>query len=98
MDLFRCQQANADKMKTMPNPPRLRLILLWIWLASSLASCLVSGQPGALPQLDAAFSPTPSLTATQTPIPPTATLTPTSTPIPSQTATPEPEGCQKPPE
>lgn len=43
---------------------------------------------------------TPSATATQTPVPTTltATQTPTSTPIPSQTSTPEPPGCQKPPE
>lgn len=42
----------------------------------------------------------PAATATQTFLPPTltATQTPTITPIPSQTSTPEPLGCQKPPE
>lgn len=44
--------------------------------------------------------PTLTSTATATWLPPTltATQTPTSTPVPSQTSTPEPLGCQKPPE
>jgi hypothetical protein len=43
---------------------------------------------------------TPTSTATETPIPSTLTATPspTVTPIPTQTLTPEPLGCQKPPE
>ena len=58
-------------------------------LALLLAGCLT-------PQADASHTalvtPTVSSTATQTDIPPTLTLTPTAT------QTPEPAGCQKPPE
>ena len=49
---------------------------------------------------DTVVPPTLTSTATATWLPPTltATQTPTSTPVPSQTSTPEPLGCQKPPE
>ncbi len=72
--------------------PKLAACLL---LACLLAGCL--NQPTAM---TVSFTSTPSSTPSQTPFPPTATLTPTSTPIPSPTATqtPEPLGCQKPPE
>jgi hypothetical protein len=55
-----------------------------------------------LPQTDpsraASFTPTPLSTATQTLLPPTLTATLTPTSIPTQTFTPEPDGCQTPPE
>lgn len=70
-------------------------MILWIPVAWLLAGCLP-------PQLATPVPSTPTLspTATQTPIPPTPTITqtPTFTPIPSPTSTPEPAGCQKPPE
>lgn len=54
------------------------------------------------PQTAAPAVLTPTATATQTPVPPTLTATqsPTSTVVPTQTVpqTPEPLGCQKPPE
>lgn len=60
-----------------------------------LAGCLVPRTNIAVP-----LTPTISSTATQTSIPPTLTLTPTATQttIPTQTSTPEPAGCLKPPE
>jgi hypothetical protein len=65
----------------------------WIMLLLLVVGCLGQMQPRAFPK-DTPFSPTFLSTATQTPIPPTftATLTPTIT------STPEPAGCQKPPE
>jgi hypothetical protein len=54
-----------------------------------LSGCLSQMQPRAFPK-DTPFSPTLLSTATQTTIPPTLTAT--------QTSTPEPIGCQKPPE
>lgn len=59
---------------------------------------LVSCQPGVLPQTDIPFTPIQLATATQTPLPPIFTLTPASTSIPTQTSTPEPAGCLKPPD
>ena len=72
--------------------PKLATCVLLVLL---LGGCL--NQPT---EITASFTSTPFSTSTQTPILPTATLTPTSTPIPSPTAmqTPEPLGCQKPPE
>jgi hypothetical protein len=61
-------------------------------LSLSLASCSSPSQTSVLPEI--LMSATPSLTATQTAIPPTLTLTP----LPAPTSTPEPVGCQKPPE
>src|SRR5687767_11655978 len=74
--------------------PRTEWFGLWILLVLLLAACL-----GPAPTATASI-PTLSLTATPTPIPPTLTAaqTATFTPIPSATATPEPLGCQKPPE
>jgi hypothetical protein len=74
----------------------LRWIVIWI-LSTLLAGCLIP-QADALPV--PLFTPTVASTATQTLVPPTLTLTPTFTAIPTQTATqtPEPAGCQKPPE
>jgi hypothetical protein len=70
-------------------------IATWILSALLLAGCFA-------PQIDTAIPFTPTGTATQTFTPPTstATQTPTFTPVPSPTATqtPEPFGCQKPPE
>lgn len=71
----------------------------WIVIAASLvfflAGCL-------LPQAETAAPFTATPAATQTPIPPTLTATPsaTFTPVPSPTITqtPEPFGCQQPPE
>jgi hypothetical protein len=77
--------------------PKLRKLITWIFLALLLAGCLSQQQPSPSTQTDG-FTPTLLSTSTQTPFPPTFTQTPTSTPIPSQTSTPEPAGCQKPPE
>jgi hypothetical protein len=84
----------------MPKLLRPGSIATWILLGLLLTGCLSEVQPGTLPQPAASFTPTRLSTATQTPIPPTltATQTPTSTVIPTQTSTPEPIGCQKPPE
>ena len=75
-------------------PPSTGLItcMLTVWL---LTGCLTSRIDSPVPS-----TPTPSGTAAHTPIPPTPTVTqtPTLTPIPSPTSTPEPAGCQKPPE
>jgi hypothetical protein len=67
-------------------------MVLWTWIMLFLVGCLT-------PQT-VATPPTLTLTATPTSIPPTRTATqiPTVTPIPSPTSTPEPFGCQKPPE
>ena len=76
----------------MPKSPSLTSIVLWT-ISSLLAGCLASPMQTAVPS-------TSTLTASQTSAPPTGTATqaPTFTPIPSQTSTPEPLGCQKPPE
>ncbi|HSL28967.1 MAG TPA: hypothetical protein VK900_07195 [Anaerolineales bacterium] len=66
-----------------------------ILLTILLAGCL--SPPTPVPEL---ASPTAVLTSTHSPVPPTGTATQTPTPsaIPSATSTPEPLGCQKPPE
>src|SRR5215208_641277 len=61
-----------------------------------LASCLSPARFNTLPNVS--LTPTLLSTATPTPVPPTFTLTPTVTSIPFPTSTPEPAGCQKPPE
>ena len=68
-----------------------------ILLVVLLAGCQNLVRSNTLTQTDPA---TPLSTSTQTPIPPTLTATqvPTFTAIPSQTSTPEPVGCLKPPE
>jgi hypothetical protein len=68
-------------------------ITLWTLPVLLLAGCFA-------PQIDTAIPFTPTGTATQTPVPPTPTATPapTFTPIPTITFTPEPFGCQRPPE
>ena len=73
--------------------------LLRPWIGSYIVLTLLSGC-FTVPGTGVSFTPTVSSTATYTPIPPTvtATQTPTFTPIPSFTSTPEPLGCQKPPE
>jgi hypothetical protein len=70
-------------------------IAVWIVSALLVAGCLT---PYTEAPSTALFTPT--STATETPIPLTLTATPspTVTPIPTQTLTPEPLGCQKPPE
>ena len=81
----------------MPKLTHLVGIPAWMLFALLVAGCLSPAQSGAFPPTDAsrAVSSTPTLpTATQTPVPPT--LTPTQTP--TITSTPEPIGCQKPPE
>jgi hypothetical protein len=72
---------------------RLGTIVIWISTALQLASCLT-------PQTSTAVPFTHTSTVTQSPIPPTltASATPSQTPIPSATSTPEPVGCQTPPE
>src|SRR5215216_3449626 len=78
-------------MRRLPGPG---WVVLWI-VSILLASCV-------MPQAarEASVLSTLTSTATQTPIPPTstATQTPTLTAIPSLTSTPEPPGCQKPPD
>lgn len=59
-----------------------------------LVSCL--GRSGSAPLTETFAPATASLTATQTPVPPTLTATPTVTMPP--TSTPEPIGCNKPPD
>jgi hypothetical protein len=72
--------------------PYFRWIAIWV-LTVLLAGCLA-------PQTETVVLSTLTSTATQTLIPPTPTATqsPTLTPTPSQTSTPEPAGCLKPPE
>jgi hypothetical protein len=69
-----------------------KIFSLWMLLALLLAGCSVPSTPVVMA--------TPSPLPTQTPVPPTLTATalplPTQTPAP--TATPEPYGCQQPPE
>src|SRR5574339_706019 len=74
---------------------RFRWITLWI-----LSTLVLTLLAGCLAPRAALPTPTRSATATHTPIPPTLRLTPTATQtaIPTQTSTPEPAGCQKPPE
>jgi hypothetical protein len=74
----------------------LKLIPVWMLLLSLLpAGCLATASGASTP----ATLP-PSLTNTATPIPPTLTVT--AVPLPTATlqpaSTPEPYGCQKPPE
>lgn len=65
----------------------------WMLLAFLLSGCVRSPDAARLPETATTFpGSTPSVTATQTPLPPTPTLTPTIT------STPEPIGCLKPPE
>lgn len=69
------------------------------WLAlCTMSAVLLTGC--LAPQMDTVIPFTPTAPATQTQIPSTLTATPspTVTPIPTQTLTPEPLGCQKPPE
>lgn len=66
-------------------------ILKLFFLSIFLVSCFGSSGVTAIPQTATLVTPSP--TATQTPIPPT----PTATTIPTLTSTPEPLGCQKPP-
>jgi hypothetical protein len=74
------------------NHPMSKLLPVWSILLLLLVGCLGSSRS---PTLTQTLTPaTPSLTATQTPIP--STLTPTA--IPSATSTPEPVGCQRPPD
>lgn len=79
----------------MPESPRRGWIAIAILLAASLAGCLT-------PQTDAPRTASPPATvaaaASGTPIPPTQTRLPTFTPVPSWTSTPEPVGCQSPPD
>src|SRR5690349_23895260 len=67
----------------------------WILSILLLAGCLLPPTARTLPA-----TPTFTRTATATFIPhsPTITQTPTFTPVPPPTSTPEPLGCQKPPE
>jgi hypothetical protein len=72
-----------------------KLFPVWMLLSLLLAGCFA---PAGEPALPATILP--SLTTTATPIPPT--LTTTAVPPPTETlqpsSTPEPYGCQKPPE
>jgi len=83
------------------HPPKTFLTLhrpvALILLVVLLSGCQNPVRSNTLTQTDPA---TPFSTSTQTPIPPTLTATqvPTFTAIPSQTSTPEPAGCLKPPE
>jgi len=85
-----------------PAVPKRPLLTSWILSALLLTLLLLSCYTSVQVDVSRAVSFTPTLlsTATQTLVPPTltATQTPTLTPIPSQTSTPEPLGCQKPPE
>ncbi|HET6847118.1 MAG TPA: hypothetical protein VFH29_09810 [Anaerolineales bacterium] len=73
----------------------LKLLLVWALLVLFLAGCLAPSVPAAPPET---YKPSPIPTQTLVP----ATLTPTLVPSPTETslptATPEPAGCQKPPE
>jgi hypothetical protein len=91
---YKLRQLASRPPKTSPCPHGLVAVIL---LAVLLAGCQNLLRPNALTQTDPA---TPLSTSTQTPIPPTLTATqvPTFTAIPSQTSTPEPAGCLKPPE
>ncbi|HEX6033841.1 MAG TPA: hypothetical protein VFY83_05370 [Anaerolineales bacterium] len=74
--------------------PRPGWVVLWT-VSMLLAGCLMPQAAG-----EVSVPPTPSATATYTPVLPTgtATQTPTFTALPSFTPTLEPLGCQKPPE
>jgi len=65
---------------------------IWLLTLLFLVGCLGSSKPTVSPPTVTPVMP--SLTATQTPIPPAHTTTPT----PTSTSTPEPLGCQKPPD
>lgn len=82
----------------MPRLLRFRWMHIWISLTLLASGCLTQTQPGTLPQTDIPFTPTSLATTTHTPLPPTLTVTSTVTALPSQTSTPEPAGCLKPPE
>ena len=73
--------------------PQRGWIVTWICFGLLLTGCLAPATTTPVPF-------TATSTATQTPLPPTltATPTPTVTSAPSPAATPEPLGCQKPPE
>ena len=72
-----------------------KLFAIWALLSLLLAGCGYSGA-AASPEI---FTPAAStLTATQTPVPSTPTAVPPPTETMSPTATPEPVGCQKPPD
>ena len=77
------------------NQTMFRLLLLWAVIALLLAGCVNLSVPATPPE-----TVTPSSIPTQTPVP--ATLIPTVIPSPTETRlptpTPEPAGCQKPPE
>src|SRR5215207_524699 len=79
------------------NNPMSKLLPVLSFLFLFLFGCL--GRSGSAP-LPENFTPASSLTATQTLIPSTLTATaiPTSTVTMSPTSTPEPVGCQKPPQ
>jgi hypothetical protein len=71
-----------------------KFLLAWVLLMSLLAGCISPSKSAALSVTSTPTAQPP--TATQTPIPPTLTPTVTVTPLP--TSTPEPIGCQKPPD
>lgn len=68
-----------------------KLFFLWLLLFLFLVGCLTPFGLTALPETLTPVAP--SSTLTQTPLPPTLT----ATTIPTVTSTPEPLGCQKPP-
>ena len=73
-----------------------KLVLICSLLALLLTGCL-GLSPSAVPP-KTSTSQVPSATHTETPVPPTLTLTPSATAVPSQTSTPEPFGCLRPPD
>ena len=72
-----------------------KLLLAWMLLTFLLTGCLGPGRCSRFPET---FTPSPL--PTQTPLPPTLTVTvvPSPTETMPPTSTPEPFGCQKPPE
>ncbi len=72
--------------------PLSKFLFIWLLVSLALVGCFNSSVSTALPETVTPV--TPSLTATQTSIPPTLT----ETAIPTSTSTPEPIGCQKPPD
>jgi len=71
-----------------------KLLPVWMLLALLLAGC--PGRSGSAPLPETSTPPAPLPSATRTSLPPT--LTPTLTATPQATSTPEPVGCQKPPD